>query len=205
MGHLYKIAGISRMIDPFLQRLQTRSGKGIIRRRQDIASSSNDHLLAEGEAFLVDRVLPHLLRLGRHCVDILHACFLRWTKPLSSSLSLGTLADLGRSRSQLITENALLRQQLIILRRQVKRPTYRKADRLLLLLLARVMRNWKQALLIIQPDTLLRWHRELFRLVWKRKSKAASHARKIPAETVALIREMAAKNRLWGAERIRGD
>jgi putative transposase len=153
----------------------------------------------------VGRVLSHLLQLRRHCLDILHACFLRCTKPLSSSLPLGTLADLGRSKSQLITENALLRQQLIILSRQVKRPTYRKADRLLLLLLARLVRNWKQALLIVQPDTLLRWHRELFRLVWKRKSKAASHTPKIPAETVALIREMAAKNRLWGAERIRGE
>jgi putative transposase len=50
-----------------------------------------------------------------------------------------------------------------------------------------------------------RWHRELFRLVWKRKSKAASHTPKIAAETIALIREMAVKNRLWGAERIRGE
>jgi putative transposase len=64
---------------------------------------------------------------------------------------------------------------------------------------------WKQALFIVQPDTLLRWHRELFRLVWKRRSKAASHTPKIAAETVALIKEMAVKNRLWGAERIRGE
>src|SRR5947208_8025353 len=46
---------------------------------------------------------------------------------------------------------------------------------MLLVLLARLVRTWKQALLIVQPDTLLRWHRELFRLVWKRRSKAASH------------------------------
>jgi putative transposase len=64
---------------------------------------------------------------------------------------------------------------------------------------------WKQALFIVQPDTLLRWHRELFRLVWKRRSKAASHTPKIAAETVALIKEMAVKNRLWGAERICGE
>jgi hypothetical protein len=49
------------------------------------------------------------------------------------------------------------------------------------------------------------FHRELFRLVWKRRSKAASHTPKIAAETVTLIREMAAMNRLWGAERIRGE
>jgi transposase InsO family protein len=150
-------------------------------------------------------VLPHLLQLGRYCLDMLHSCFLRWTKPLSTSLPLGTLTDLSRSKPELIAENALLRQQLIILRRQVKRPACNKADRTLLILLARLVRNWKQALLIVQPDTLLRWHRELFRLVWKRRSKAASHTPKVAPETVALIREMATKNRLWGAERIRGE
>lgn len=101
------------------------------------------------------RVLPHLLQLGRYCLDMLHARFLRWTKPLSPSLPLGTLTDLSRSKPELIAENALLRQQLIILRRQVKRPACNKADRTLLILLARLVRNWKQALLIVQPDTLL--------------------------------------------------
>ena len=72
-------------------------------------------------------------------------------------LPLETLADLGRSKSQLIAENAILRQQLIILSRQGKRPAYRQADRLLLVLLARLVQSWKQALLIVQPDTLLRW------------------------------------------------
>ena len=72
-------------------------------------------------------------------------------------------------------------------------------------LLARLVRNWKQALLIGQPDTLLRWHRQLFRLVWKHKSQAASHTPKVAPETVALIGEMAVQNRLWGAERIRGE
>ena len=104
-----------------------------------------------------------------------------------------------------MAENALLRQQLIVLKRQVKRPVCTEADRLLLVLLARLVRSWKQALLIVQPDTLLRWHRELFRLVWKRKTKAASYTPKITAEIVALIREMAAQNRLWGAEHIRGE
>jgi len=71
-------------------------------------------------------------------------------------------------------------------------------------LLARAVRAWKQTL-FIQPDTLLRWHRELFRLYWKRRSKASSHKPKVAAETIALIREMAKENRLWGAERIRGE
>src|SRR5438105_3150541 len=137
-------------------------------------------------------------------MDVLHSRFLQWTKPLSTSLLLETLADLGRSKSQLVAEKALLRQQLIMLRRQVKRPACSKADRTLLVLLARLVRTWEQVLVIVQPDTLLRWHRELFRLLWRRRSKAASHTPKIAAETIALIKEMAAMNRLWGAERIRG-
>src|SRR6266478_7915289 len=101
--------------------------------------------------------------------------------------------------------HALLRQQLIILHRQVKRPACRKTDRFLLLFLARMMRTWKQALFIVQPETLLRWHRELFHLFWKRKSKADARQPKLSPETIALIKEMARNNRLWGAERIRGE
>jgi putative transposase len=86
---------------------------------------------------------------------------LRWIKPLRTSLVLGTFADLTRGRAELLAENALLRQQLIILRRQIKRPVYRKTDRALLVLLARMVRTWKQALFVIQPETLLRGPREL--------------------------------------------
>jgi len=131
--------------------------------------------------------------------------FARWTKPLRTSLLLATLTDLGRSKSELIAENALLRHQLIILKRQVKRPPITKTDRMLFMLLARVVRTWQQALAIVQPETLLRWHRELFRLYWKRKSKAASRKPKVAEETITLIRQMAKENRLWGAERIRGE
>ena len=146
-----------------------------------------------------------LQRLKNGCWHALSSRFARWTKPLRSSLPLGTLTDLGRSKSELIAENALLRQQLIILKRQVKRPACTKTDRILLVLLARVVRTWQQTLFIVQPETLLRWHRELFRLYWKRKSKASSHQPKVAAETIALIRQMAKDNRLWGAERIRGE
>ena len=150
-------------------------------------------------------VLIPLQRLKDGCWHALSSRFARWTKPLRSSLPLGTLTDLGRSKSELIAENALLRQQLIILKRQVKRPACTKTDRILLVLLARLVRAWQQTLLIVQPDTLLRWHRELFRLYWKRRSKASSHQPKVAAETIALIRQMARENRLWGAERIRGE
>jgi hypothetical protein len=87
--------------------------------------------------------------------------------------------------------------------RQVKRPTYAKTDRLLLVLLARAVRTWKQALFIVQPETLLRWHRQGFRLFRKYKSRAGSPQPKISEATVTLIKDMARDNRLWGAERIR--
>ena len=135
----------------------------------------------------------------------LQARFLAWIKPSSASLLLGTLIDLARGKSELIAENALLRQQLIILRRQIKRPVYRKTDRFLLVLLARMTRAWTQALFLIQPETLLRWHRELFRVFWKHKSKTHIRKPRLSPETISLIKEMAANNRLWGAERIRGE
>jgi putative transposase len=94
-----------------------------------------------------------------------------------------------------MAENALLRQQLITLKRHVKRPTCTKLDRLLLVLLARMVRTWKQALLIVQPETLLRWHRQGFRLFWRQKSKVTSRQAKVEAATVALIKEMAKNNR----------
>jgi putative transposase len=149
-------------------------------------------------------ILFYLKRLGPTVMS-LHARFLQWTKPFTSSLPFGTLADFGRSKAELVAENALLRQQLIILKRQVKRPPITRTDRMLLVLLARLVRTWQQALVIVQPDTLLRWHRELFRMYWKRKSKATSRKPKLAEETIALIREMAENNRLWGAERIRGE
>jgi putative transposase len=131
--------------------------------------------------------------------------FLWWVKPPTTSLVLGTLTDLLRGKSELIAENALLRQQLTILHRQIKRPVYKKTDRLLLVLLARMVRTWKQALYLVQPETLLRWHRELFRVFWKHKSKASSRKPKLTPETISLIKEMAANNRMWGAERMRGE
>jgi putative transposase len=73
-------------------------------------------------------------------VNALRTRFVHWTKPLTLSLPLGTLADLARSKSELMAENALLRQQLIILKRQVKRPACTKTDRILLVLLARAVR-----------------------------------------------------------------
>jgi putative transposase len=129
------------------------------------------------------------------------------SKPTVVPLVAGTLADLPRTKPALILENALLRQQLVILQRSVKRPRCTQTERALLVLLASRLRTWRQSLVIVQPDTLLRWHQDLFRRFWRRKSRtsAPAHRPPISPETVALIREMAAANRTWGAERIRGE
>jgi putative transposase len=153
----------------------------------------------------VHAILTSLKQLASIGFQALNHCFLDWAKPASTSLLLGTVTDLARSTSELVAANALLRQQLILLRRQVKRPACTRTDRMLLVLLARMARTWKQALFIIQPETLLRWHRQGFKPYWKYKSRAASAKPKISAETVAFIKEMAGQNRRWGAERIRGE
>jgi putative transposase len=153
----------------------------------------------------VHEILTFVTGLTRLCLRSLHRRFVDWTKPSTTALILGTLTDLSRSKTELVAENAFLRKPLIILRRQVKRPACTKTDRMLLVLLARMVRTWKQALFIVQPETLLRWHRQGFQLFWKYTSRAAARKSKISAEIVALIKEMARDNRLWGAERIRGE
>lgn len=74
-------------------------------------------------------------------------------------------------------------------------------------LLASKLRTWKSALLIVKPDTLLRWHRSGFRLLWKMKSRTTVRSRKpkLSADNIELIKQLARENRLWGAERIRGE
>jgi putative transposase len=126
-------------------------------------------------------------------------------KPARTSLILGALNDLARSKSQLIAENALLRQQLIVINRQVKKPKFTSLDRLLLVGFASKVQAWKQALLIVKPDTLLGWHPQCFELFWKFKSRTKKAKPKISEETITLIKQVAKENPLWGAERIRGE
>ena len=146
-------------------------------------------------------------RLYRRLVQAVHGRLAAATRPSSARLVVDTLADLPRSKGELIAENALLRHQLVVLQRSVKRVHCTPADRALLVLLVSRVRAWRHALLIVQPDTVLRWHRQGFRLFWRRTSRAAAATAtpKVSAETIALIKEMAAANRLWGAERIRGE
>ncbi len=153
LGHPFKICPSRRVYYfPFAcKRRKAKVKSGVV----TIFSCSHETISRDGDACSMGRVLPHFLRLKSFCLDVLHPHFVRWTKPLTLSLPLGTPADLGRSKPQLLAENAFLRKPLIILSRQVKRPAYHKADRMLLVLLARFVRTWKQALFIVQPDTLL--------------------------------------------------
>ncbi len=145
-------------------------------------------------------------RLMRIVAGVRRALIARvWARPAAVTHAAGTGADLLRSRAQLLAENALLRQQLIVLRRGVTRPAMTPTDRALLVLLAGRVRAWRQALLIVRPDTLLRWHRAGFRAFWRGKSRPGPGRPPLPAETVALIRRMAGENPLWGVERIRGE
>jgi putative transposase len=133
--------------------------------------------------------------------------FRRITEPARSNMVTGTLADMPRSRAELLAENVLLRQQLIVLHRRTKTPRLTWRERLSLLFLAHWVANWKQALQIIKPHTLLRWHREGFRIFWKFKSRIheQTQPRRLAPETIALIQRIARENPLWGAERIRGE
>jgi hypothetical protein len=115
-------------------------------------------------------------------------------------LAIGAITDLNRSRVDLLVENALLRQQLIVLRRQIKRPQLTNGDRIRLVLLARFSKYWHQAIHIIQPDTLLRWHRDLFRLYWRHISRNRKKKQRISSETIQLLRQMVQENKFWGAE-----
>jgi len=150
--------------------------------------------------------LRHVIRqLLSAVVKVLERSAKKRFQPTSPNLLLGALADTARSRSELIAENAFLRQQLLVVSRQTKRPALTPLDRGLLVMLASQVRTWRDALLIVKPDTLLHWHRQGFRLFWRYKSKARTPQPRVPAEVIALIQTMARDNRMWGTKRIRDE
>ncbi len=150
--------------------------------------------------------LLRLRHVARRFLAATRARVAQWTRPIPLAVAVGAAADATRTRSALLPENALLRHQLVVRSRSAKRPRLTAADRGLLVLLASRLRAWAGALVIVRPATVLRWHRAGFRLFWRRKAQPRSAAKlKVATETIALIRELAAANRLWGADRIRGE
>ena len=113
---------------------------------------------------------------------------------------------LFRSRASLEAENVALRHQLNVLRRQSpKRPTLSAIDRLIFVGLYRFAPSIREALRIVEPETVIRWHRASFRLFWRWKSRSRPGRPKVASEIRQLIHEMSLANPLWGAPRIRGE
>jgi putative transposase len=112
------------------------------------------------------------------------------------------LRALFRDRSQLALENLALRQQLAILHLKAPRPKLRRADRVFWVSLARVWDQWRSALILVRPETVLRWHSQGFRYFWRWKSRGRP---RVSPELIRLIHRMSQENPLWGAPRIRSE
>ena len=116
-----------------------------------------------------------------------------------------TLRSALTARRDLALENLALRHQLAILTRSDNPQRFRQSDRLLWIAFRRFWHAWKNALVLVQPATVVRWHRQGFRRNWRRRSRRTLGRPTIHPELRALIRRMASANPLWGAPRIHGE
>ena len=116
----------------------------------------------------------------------------------------GTLWSAIHPRHELALENLALRQQLAVFKHRYPRPHLQDSDRLFWVLMRRVWRNWKTSLYLVQPATVVRWHRQGFRYYWRWKSRGLGRP-KIDPEIRHLIQRMCRANPLWGAPRIHGE
>jgi putative transposase len=105
----------------------------------------------------------------------------------------------------LALENLALRQQLAILSRQTKRPRIRTLDRIFWVIVSKLWRDWRDALAIVKPETVIRWHRKGFRLFWKLRYRGRPGRPPVDPATRRLIQDMARSNPTWGAPRIHGE
>ena len=120
--------------------------------------------------------------------------------------ALAILASSFKSKRRLAAENAALRQQLTVLRRQVRgRVRLTNNDRLFFVQLYRWFPSVLNLITVIRPETLVRWHRAGFRRYWRWKSRSLGGRPQIEADLRALIRRMNIENPLWGAPRIHGE
>ncbi len=110
------------------------------------------------------------------------------------------------SRATLWLENIALRQQVAVLKRERRQPQLRPLDRVFWVFLSRLWPRWKDALVIVKPETVVSWHRQGFRLFWKWKSCHGKPGRpRTSKEIRELIQRMSRENPLWGAPRIHGE
>jgi hypothetical protein len=116
------------------------------------------------------------------------------------------VVDLFRSWAALEAEILTLRQQINVLWRTAsKRQTFSAIDRLIFVCLYRLRPGVRDALAIVKPETVVKWHRAGFRLCWRWKSKPRGGRPAVSWEIRKLIREMSIANPLWGAPRIHGE
>lgn len=108
------------------------------------------------------------------------------------------------TRHRLALEAAALRQQLAVFKRRQPRPRLQHLDRLFWVALRRLWSGWCDALIIVEPKTVVSWHRAGFRLFWRWRSRHAGRP-KLDREVRELIRRMKADNPTWGAPRIQGE
>jgi hypothetical protein len=119
---------------------------------------------------------------------------------------LGALRASLKTRTDLALENLALRQQLVLLRRRSKRPQFERLDRLFWLWLSHQWAGWREALHVVRPQTVIRWHRQGFRAFWTWKSRRGRVGRpSVSSELAKLVRTMALANPLWGSPRIHGE
>lgn len=140
-------------------------------------------------------------------MKLIKCYLLRWSIAQQLLWLLGVLFALFKTSAELRLENLALRHQLGVLRRSApKRLKLRPADRILWVWLRRVWADWKSALLIVQPETVIAWHRKGFRLYWTWRVRRGKPGRPaLPREIRDLIRTMSRNNPLWGAPRIHGE
>jgi hypothetical protein len=110
-----------------------------------------------------------------------------------------------QSRAALAAENLALRQQVAVLQRTAQRPRLRRRDRIFWVWLARLWRGWRSSLLVVQPETVLRWHRQGFRLYWRWKPRSRCGRSQLDREIRVLIRGMSRDNPTWGRRGIRSE
>ena len=116
------------------------------------------------------------------------------------------LALVLRGHRELVLENLALRQQLMAMKRANGRARLQARDRLFWIALRRIWTNWRTALVLVRPETVVGWHRTWLRRRWSRRSTPQANGRPpVPREIRALVREMATANPLWGAPRIHGE
>ena len=112
-----------------------------------------------------------------------------------------------RTRAAIQAEILVLRHQLLVLQRSVRTHKVRltASDRFLWVWLSRLWREWRSALLIVKPETVIAWHRRGFRLYWSWKSRHPQGRPSLSREVIDLIRRMSLANPRWGAPRINGE